>query len=187
MRVDNYGDAINVRSEVEVGNNFTVRGAYVTNNHDDCFQNDGMKSGTIEESLFDGCYVSFSTRGYGSGTTNTVTIRNNLVRLQAFPTYYGGSTTDPSQYRNGGFWKIDPGPGPAWLHGHHRRVRVGQRVDHLEGEPRRALTGRHRTRRESGAVQVTRGQQRRRPESAAASTSRESRDRRGTACRSFRS
>jgi hypothetical protein len=36
-----------------------------------------------------------------------VHIENNLIRSQAFPTYYGGSTTDPAKYQTNGWWKID--------------------------------------------------------------------------------
>ena len=107
LRVDNYGDAITVRTEPALGMDFVIRGAHVTNNHDDCVQNDGMKAGLIDDSLFDGCYVFFSARGYGSGPNNVVTIQNSLARLQPFMTYYQGSTTDPAQARHGGFWKID--------------------------------------------------------------------------------
>ncbi len=110
LRVDNYGDAINIRNDLNTGHNFTVRGLHVTNNHDDCFQNDSMKSGAVLDSLFDGCYNFYSSRGYGSGPSNVVRIEHNLVRLQGFPTYYGGQAADvndPTQYRHGGFWKID--------------------------------------------------------------------------------
>jgi hypothetical protein len=110
LRVDNYGDAINIRNDLTTGNNFKVRGIHVTNNHDDCFQNDSMKSGQIYDNFFDGCYNFYSSRGYGSGPNNLVQLSNNLVRLQGFPTYYGGQASNPydtSQYRHGGFWKID--------------------------------------------------------------------------------
>jgi hypothetical protein len=110
LRVDNYGDAINIRNDLNTGNNFTVRNIHVTNNHDDCFQNDSSKSGLIENNLFDGCYNFYSSRDYGVAPQNTVVIRNNLVRAQGFPTYYQGSAAnvyDPSQYENGGFFKID--------------------------------------------------------------------------------
>jgi hypothetical protein len=110
LRVDNYGDAFNVRNDANTGHNFTITGAHVTNNHDDCVQNDSMKSGSIQDNLFDGCYNFYSSRGYGSAPNNIVKIENNVVRSQAFPTYYGGQAAnlnDPSQYHNGGFFKID--------------------------------------------------------------------------------
>lgn len=110
LRVDDFGDSIMVRDEVGLGNNFTIRGLHVTHGHDDCVQDDGMKSGTIVDNLFDGCYVFFSARAFGSGPNNVVTFENNLVRLDGTPTYYNGQATDPydpTQYKNGGFWKID--------------------------------------------------------------------------------
>jgi len=110
MRVDDYGDSFMARDEITLGNNFTIRGNHVTHGHDDCVQDDGMKSGAILDNLFDGCYVFFSARGFGSGPSNVVRVENNLVRLEGTPTYYNGQASDPydpTQYKHGGFWKID--------------------------------------------------------------------------------
>jgi hypothetical protein len=114
LRVDGYGDAIHVRMDAAVGNNFTLRGLHITNNHDDCVENDGMKAGRIVDSLFNGCYVFYSSRSTSGirndGSARIVRIENNLIRGQAFPTYYSGHVSninDLSQYRLNGFWKID--------------------------------------------------------------------------------
>jgi hypothetical protein len=49
------------------------------------------------------------------------------VRLQGFPTYYGGEAADkndPSQYRHGGFWKIDEFDKAPQLHIHNNIFRA---------------------------------------------------------------
>ncbi len=104
VRIHNYGDGINVRSGAA---NFRIRGAHETMIHDDCVQDDYLYSGVIEDSLFDGCYVGISTRASSSNTTsdghtNTVTVRNSLLRLQPMPTVYKGPAPG-----HGGFFKWD--------------------------------------------------------------------------------
>ena len=102
-RVFNYGDAISVRTGSD---DFLVKDAYLSYIHDDCVQNDDLLAGTVDGSYLDGCYVAFSARRT-SGTTfdghlNTWNIKNSLVRLQAMPTVYKGSTAG-----HGGFFKWD--------------------------------------------------------------------------------
>ena len=75
--------------------------------HDDCLQDDYLNAGVIESSLFDGCYVGISTRpssnnSSSDGRTNTLTMRNSLLRLQPMPTVYKGPAPG-----HGGFFKWD--------------------------------------------------------------------------------
>jgi hypothetical protein len=104
VRVHNYGDAVNAR---DGASNWTVRGAHTSLIHDDCLQDDYLNAGVIEDSLFDGCYVGISTRASSNnsssdGHTNTVTMRNSLLRLQPMPTVYKGPAPG-----HGGFFKWD--------------------------------------------------------------------------------
>jgi hypothetical protein len=80
-------------------------GAYI---HDDCIQNDGMNSGLIDDSLFDGC-MDFLSSIWGStgtpadGSANTVEVSNTLVRLQ--PYYNSYDTAKYGFDQHGGFFK----------------------------------------------------------------------------------
>ncbi len=107
LRVHNYGDGIRVRNGAR---DFTISGAHLSFIHDDCVENDQLYTGVVEDSLLDGCYVAFSARPTSGdnvdGHTNTYTIRNNVVRLQAMPTVYKGKAPG-----HGGFFKwADKGP-----------------------------------------------------------------------------
>jgi hypothetical protein len=105
LRVHNYGDGIRVRDGAR---NFTISGAHLSFIHDDCIENDQLYSGTVQDSLLDGCYVAFSARPTSGdqvdGHTNTYTIRNNVVRLEAMPTVYKGKAPG-----HGGFFKWEDG------------------------------------------------------------------------------
>lgn len=88
--IHDVGDGIVIgtpRSDTE-GRAFTITNTRVTRAHDDCVQNDQMNSGTIEGSLFDGCYVFYSARAATSsnprpdGFTETVEFADNLVHLE---------------------------------------------------------------------------------------------------------
>jgi hypothetical protein len=87
VRIDNVTDGIR-----PVGNNFLVRQAWLSYIRDDCVEDDHVRGGIIEDSLFDGCYVGFSSRpstniingGY-SGKNETLVVRNSLMRLQRMP------------------------------------------------------------------------------------------------------
>jgi hypothetical protein len=88
IRIDNVHDAIRPLD----GNHWTVRGSWLSYVRDDCIENDHMRSGLVEDSLFDGCYVFQSTRpsatilGEGwDGTNEVVTVRDSLVYLQPMP------------------------------------------------------------------------------------------------------
>lgn len=109
LRVHNIGDGIRIRPGAK---DFTVDGVHMSFLHDDCVENDQLYSGTIEHSLFDGCYVGFSARpskgDSADGRRNTMTFRDNVVRLEPTPTVYKGPAPG-----TGGFFKWDQsGRGP---------------------------------------------------------------------------
>ena len=88
VRIHDYGDGIRLR---EGASHWTVRGADESYLHDDCVENDRLYTGTVTDSLLDGCYVAFSTRPSSSDTTSdgrghTMTVDHSLVRLQPMPT-----------------------------------------------------------------------------------------------------
>lgn len=101
MELNNVGDGFrfgNAGTE-----DWELRGVKVTRAHDDCVENDQMHSGLIDDSLFDGCYVFYSSRGAPGGSApdglgEMVTITNSLVRMESMP----------SAARNGS------GHGPIW-------------------------------------------------------------------------
>lgn len=103
FRVDNYGDAVRFNGT----DNWTLRASWFTNIHDDCIENDMLKSGVIEDVLMDGCYVGISVRPGAAqlasvnGSGETVTIRNSLLRLKAFPLTAAAPNT------SGGFIKAE--------------------------------------------------------------------------------
>jgi len=104
LRVDNVEDGIRPQNGP-----FTIREAHLTYIRDDCVENDHVFGGLIADSLFDGCYVGISERpsssilsgGY-SGSGQTLTVANNLIRLQPMPGPRGGAATDLG---NGVFFK----------------------------------------------------------------------------------
>ncbi len=108
LRLDHVGDAINIQLQNGAQTYFTVRGVYVSDAHDDCLENTREQGGLTDDSLFDGCYESFSARppsadlGTYSGANNVWTIQNSLVRLQD----QIGVASGPSP-GNAGFFKWD--------------------------------------------------------------------------------
>jgi len=102
-RIDNVHDGIRPLD----GNNWTIRGADLSYIRDDCVENDHMRSGTITDSLFDGCYVFVSTRPSSTilsegwdGTNEVVRVENSLVHMQPMPGPVTGT--------------LDPGWGTTW-------------------------------------------------------------------------
>jgi hypothetical protein len=102
-RLFNVGDGVRIRDNAD---GFVVKDAYLSYIRDDCIENDRLYNGTVTNSFLDGCYVAFSTRradtSTADGRTNTETISNSLVRLQAMPTVYSGAAAG-----HGGFFKWD--------------------------------------------------------------------------------
>jgi hypothetical protein len=105
LRIDNVTDGIRT-----LGGAFTVRGVWLSYVRDDCIENDRMRGGTIEDSLFDGCYVAVSERRSAETTTydgraDLLTMRRSLVRLEPMP---GPRSGGGGTLGNGRFFKWDP-------------------------------------------------------------------------------
>ncbi|MFK7858065.1 MAG: hypothetical protein AB8B64_04575 [Granulosicoccus sp.] len=87
ISIVSHGDGI--RSN---GEDIVIDGAYVTDIHDDCVENDKLGTLLIKDSFFDGCYVAFSARSdfYETydGSRNLFEIRDTLVRLEKQPTVF---------------------------------------------------------------------------------------------------
>ncbi len=108
LRIHNYGDGIRIRAGAS---RWQVRGARLSFLHDDCLEDDKLHSGVVTDSLFDGCYVGFSTRPTASDSvsdahSNTFVVDGSLIRLRPMPTVYKG--TAPG---HGGFFKWDTDAG----------------------------------------------------------------------------
>ena len=73
----------------------------------DCIESDDLEGGVIEDSLLDGCYVTFAARPRQrakiDGSQNTWVIRDTLARLRPQSGVFKG--TSPG---HGGFFKWDP-------------------------------------------------------------------------------
>ena len=87
-----------------------MRGVHLSYSRDDCIENDWLSSGTVQDSLLDGCYNAFSSRTYGGqsgvsdGSDHLWTIENTLVRLQPMPRVYKDRGRIPG---TAGFFKWD--------------------------------------------------------------------------------
>ena len=86
-RINNYGDGIGIKYGAE---NFLLNKVHLSDIRDDCLENDWLYSGTVIDSLFDGCYSGFSARTYSSqspfptdSSQNLITIKDSLIRLEA--------------------------------------------------------------------------------------------------------
>lgn len=107
LRVDAYGDSIRLLDRTQ---NFLVRRVHLSYSRDDCIENDWLHSGTVRDSLLDGCYNAFSSRSYDgqdnldNGDHNTWTIKNTLVRLRPMPRPYEDKGRIPG---TAGFFKWD--------------------------------------------------------------------------------
>lgn len=75
-------------------NNWTVRHVWLDYIRDDCIENDHIYSGTVYDSLFDGCYTGFSARprrsnkGAGQAIGQAITIDKVLLRMEPMPYPY---------------------------------------------------------------------------------------------------
>jgi hypothetical protein len=97
IRIHNTWDAVRPGQNAP---NFIVKNVWVSRNRDDCIENDNANTGLITDSLFDGCYVFYSS----AKNVSTVTIENTLARLQPLP---GAHTDGPN---------LQPGH-KAWIKG----------------------------------------------------------------------
>jgi hypothetical protein len=115
--ISTNGDGIDFSARSK---NWTVIGVHMSDIHDDCIQDDGMQSGIIADSLFDGCYNAFSAQGFADytydGSHNTVTIQDSLVRLGDFTSVSQGPSPGHAFFFK---WGQDP-PGlvPSNTTGH---------------------------------------------------------------------
>lgn len=73
-------------------NNWTVQHVWLDYIRDDCIENDRMFSGTIYDSLFDGCYSGISVRPNRkpdqAATDQTIAIDHLLLRMEPMPYPY---------------------------------------------------------------------------------------------------
>ncbi len=85
VRVHNVWDAFRPGNNAD---NFEIKNVWVTYNRDDCVENDSYNSGRVYNSLFDGCYVGFSSKNSHNtrdGSGKIWTIEKTLVRLEPMP------------------------------------------------------------------------------------------------------
>ena len=101
LRVDNVTDGIRPEDGP-----FIVRQAWLSYVRDDCVENDHLQGGSIEDSLFDGCYVAISERPSPGmavdGRNDLLTIRRSLLRLEPMP---GPRDGGANELGNGRFFK----------------------------------------------------------------------------------
>ncbi len=92
-RIYNIGDGIRPHHRDSDGDGlglFTIRNVWMSHMRDDCIEVDSITGGTIEDSLFDGCYAFISATGAVTfDPDRTIIIRDSLVRLQEFPEPFG--------------------------------------------------------------------------------------------------
>jgi len=90
LTIDNVGDGINM---AESAVDFRIIGARMTNVHDDCVEDDGMRGGLIEDSYLE-CWSGLSARGYDNYVHHrpeeTVTVRNSLIYATGSPQLTAG-------------------------------------------------------------------------------------------------
>jgi hypothetical protein len=115
IRIDNVTDGIRPRATTE---GFTITGVHLSWVRDDCVENDQLRGGVVEDSLFDGCYVAFSSRPADDDTSSNGRgrvwrIENSLVRLVPMPGPRRGSNAHPDGLGHGGFFKVDQWDDPA--------------------------------------------------------------------------
>jgi hypothetical protein len=139
VRIDNMGDGIRPRAD---SGSFTIRGVRLSYIRDDCVEDDNLLGGLVDDSLFDGCYVGFSTRpstekmdNGANGTGRVLRIRNSLVRLQPMPGPDGGSADGLG---HGGFFKWhlwnDPAASLSPQLALHGNVFMAERVGQVGAE-----------------------------------------------------
>lgn len=85
--VFNVGDGFRLASKHSTL--WRLQGVKAGQVHDDCVENDKMRSGVIDDAYFASCYVFYSARGDQQatldGSANTVTITNTLVNMAEIP------------------------------------------------------------------------------------------------------
>jgi hypothetical protein len=104
LRLDNLEDGFRPRANTD---GWVLKNAWLTNIHDDCVENDHVQQGTVEDSLFDGCYVGFSERPSAgtsiNGSSKTLTINNSVIRFQDWAVgRSGASNAHNNWFKEGG-------------------------------------------------------------------------------------
>ena len=108
LHVLGTGDAVSLKPTVLCPNGgpiwMTVRKSLFEDIHDDAIESDRLCSVRVEDNLVDRAFVAFAFRNrladpLRDGSANIVHVRNNLIRLHAFPNNYQGQTS------HNGFWK----------------------------------------------------------------------------------
>ena len=122
---------------------FTVRDSWLSYIRDDCIENDTLRSGTIERTLFDGCYMGLSTTPGSSqlatadGSAETVVLRDSLMRLEPMPRPYDlNESQTPGAYLSVPGYTVEFGHSAIWKHFGSRDVNYelrGHNIFYLEG------------------------------------------------------
>lgn len=107
VQIRRSGDGISL--ETAAARDVIARRLYMYDIHDDAFESDfGLAGFTIEDNLVDGAWTAFAMRlrddAPGDQSDELWTIRNNLVRLQAFPNGY------KQRPGHGNVFKLDKSP-----------------------------------------------------------------------------
>lgn len=100
-RAFDFGDGASLET---VSSRWTMRRVHFKYMRDDCVQNDGLNSGVIDSSLFEGCYVGLSARSLNKakvGSDNLLVVQNSLFWLQDMDQGYPG----PGHGGHGAFFK----------------------------------------------------------------------------------
>lgn len=114
MRVHNTFDGLRL-----VPTSFDIQGVWLSYIRDDCIENDGMRPGTVDDSLFDGCYVFLSSRNNDPQPyTGDVTVQNSLIFMEAMPgpDYNAVIKNDPDYFGYGATIKYQAQSPPLNLH-----------------------------------------------------------------------
>ena len=93
-RIYSIGDGISFYPPTD---DFVIRRVYMHDIRDDCVEGDYLPGGLIEDSLLDGCYVTFaavprSSDSISDGSTKTWKIRNTLAYLRDQIGVYRGTS-----------------------------------------------------------------------------------------------
>ena len=84
LHVYNMHDAIRTNNTY---NHWAIQHVWFDYIRDDCIENDSNYSGTVYDSLFDGCYTGISNQS-GDGSKQTITLDKVLIRMEPMPYPY---------------------------------------------------------------------------------------------------
>ena len=129
LRVHNYGDGVFWNGNGLGGNaldGWVLKGCHISVFRDDGIQNDYGFTGTVDDCLFDGGFVGYSSRPAPAQPTvdqsaKVVTIQNSLIYLRDMPTGFLGDFP-----HHGRMWKMDNlnGNNPDLTQGNDPRLRL---------------------------------------------------------------